>query len=151
MKRQHLQASLLLLPVGLVVLSVYAATVFDVSIPLTSQEKTVSRFRPGASATEFEIRERKRLAYSPLIKGPFKVMKKTPRPSSGTTHARGKAEETYRVSGIFITEEDKRAVISNQFVKEGTALNGKRVERIERDKVSLKENGERSWLILESQ
>ena len=58
------------------------------------------------------------------------------------------ASALYGSTFILVQEGKKMAVVDNQFVKEGDAVNGKKIARIDKDRVLLRGKGGEGWLFV---
>lgn len=64
--------------------------------------------------------------------------------------AAGRSASSLRLEGIVISANRKLALINGEFLAEGEQIYGLRIERIDRDKVTARRNGQRLVLRPES-
>ncbi|HDZ87371.1 MAG TPA: hypothetical protein ENH38_01975 [Nitrospirae bacterium] len=137
---------LLALPFIFIMGAFYLTLEKDIAISFTPAEVEAYRFNPGTILSDTEIVGRPHLKFSSKIRGPINA--------SGLKAVKGNAPHMASgliVNFIFIGENDKRAVINDQIVREGDKINGGKVARIKKDGVALIINGVIKWIKLEEQ
>ena len=140
------QLVLIMVPFILLAAFFYLSLRKDTAISFTSAELEVYRYTTGSILKDSDLKKRQKWSISPTLSGPFYVAGRNEQEA-----ARHSAGKIYTLSFILLSENDRRAIINNAFVREGDIFDNRKVSRIEKDKVALTAKGVTTWLELEEQ
>jgi hypothetical protein len=134
---------LLVLPVALIVLLIFVADYVPLGTGISDAESGILNFRE----TDFALKEKRPVKDRKHMKGPFHF---NIRDSSGDSLEAGDLDprmdyNDMSLSLVVVTGEEKMAIISGVLVREGDFIDDVKIERIEHNRVLLR-NKTTKWL-----
>ena len=146
-KERRVNLFIVLLPVFvLVVLFLIAQITFELS--LSPQEKRLLSFHRESN---LGITERKAVALN-IVRCPISMSNTSEKgfpPSALSEVAPPRSATVERVSMILVNKDKRMAVVDGRLVNEGDWINQSRVEKIERNRILLKNKKGEAWLRFE--